>query len=231
MVSVPQHPWCPHALVLQNGYLHHNCLSVFWSLVSRDYVSHLPFSSVWCAAIVVITPLDRDVSRQDIECPGDIIPYNCSIQSNSERVSLTWHVILPGETPITMTYQNNSINEANLNSYITTSLTGFRTDEFIHSTIEVTVQSDIPTDQIILACSIDELENDTAIVHINKSSKFNLPLQSCILHVWYNVAYLANYEGLDFLQTPFLLLISTSLESIMATWRPQLHWTGAHHRA
>ena len=118
-----------------------------------------------------ITPLERDVSRDDIECPGDIIPYNCSILSNSETVHLTWRVTLPGEISISTTYPNANINRSRLSSYITTSLTGFRSDEFIHSVLEVAVYPDIPTDQIIVQCSISDLSNDTIIVAINKSSK------------------------------------------------------------
>ncbi len=127
------------------------------------------------AASVSIISLERIVSRDDIECPGDIIPYNCSILSNSETVHLTWRVTLPaGQIPINITYYSMTAldNSTSLNSYITTSLTGFRSDEFIHSTLEVSLQPGIPTDQIILECSIDDLGNDTIIVRINSSSKF-----------------------------------------------------------
>ncbi len=122
-------------------------------------------------AIVTIIPLERNVSRDDIECPGDIIPYNCSIESNSETVRLTWRVTLPGQTPFNVTYDGEFGNRTSLNSYISTSLTGFRSDEFIHSTLEVTVQPDIPTDQIMLECSIGDLGNQITTVLINTSGE------------------------------------------------------------
>ena len=123
-----------------------------------------------CIAFVKITPLDRAASRDDIECPGDIMPYNCSIQSNSEALHLTWRVTLHGQTLFDITYPNASINVEN--SYITTSLTGYSRDEFIHSTLEFTVQLYVPSDQIIVACSIDDLGNSsTIIVPINTSGK------------------------------------------------------------
>ena len=116
------------------------------------------------SAFVEIIPLDRG---ENIECPGDIILYNCSIQSNSEAVHLTWRVTLPGEIPISITYPNPSIS---FNStYITTSLTGFRSDEFIHSTLEVSLQPDILTEEIMIECSIGDLGNDTAIIDITES--------------------------------------------------------------
>ena len=130
------------------------------------------------AASVEIIPLDRNVSRNDIECPGDIIPYNCSIQSNSEAVHLTWLVTLPGEASVSVTYPNGDANRTSLNGYITTFLREFRSDEFIHSTLEVTVQPDLPTDQIMVECSIGDLHNDTIIVEINTSSKYNVASRS-----------------------------------------------------
>ncbi len=70
-----------------------------------------------------------------------------------------------------------------MSSYISTYLTGFRSDEFIKSTLEVIVQPDIPTNQILLECLISGLENDTAIVRINTSSEsYNgLPRVPCPL--------------------------------------------------
>ena len=128
---------------------------------------------VYFAAIVEIVPLDSDIiSEVNIDCPGDILSYNCSIQSNSEAVYLTWRVTLPGESPISVTiYPSDNSTGARLNDYITATLTGFRNNEFIHSTIEFTVHPDIPTDQIIVECSIDDLGNDTITLYIQKASK------------------------------------------------------------
>ena len=132
----------------------------------------LHYFSCWLhIAVVEIIPLDRNVSRNDIDCPGDIIPYNCSIQSNSEAVHLTWLVTLPGEASISITYPNGSSNRTSINSYITTFLTGFRSDEFIHSTLQVIIEPGIPTDQIMIECSIGSLGSDSTIVYVNQSGK------------------------------------------------------------
>ena len=113
------------------------------------------------------------MSRDDIECPEDIIPYNCSIKSNSETVHLTWNVTLPGQMPLNITYYGylENSNSFLLNSYITTLLTGFRNDEFIHSMLEVTVVPGIPTDQITIECSIDDLGSDAVTIFINTSGE------------------------------------------------------------
>ena len=120
-------------------------------------------------ALIEIIPLVRDVSRDNIECPDDIIAYNCSIQSNSEAVHLTWRVTLPGEEPISTTYPNARSNRTSLNSYIATFLTGFRSEEFIYSTLEVTVQRGMSADEIVAECLIDELGNNTIIIRVNIS--------------------------------------------------------------
>ena len=124
-----------------------------------------------CIASVSILPLERMVSRDDIECPDDIIPYNCSIQSNSETVNLTWHVFIPNMLPLNVTYSNGSSQMINLTNYITTSVTGFQSDEYIHSVLMVRVYAGIPTYEIILQCSINGLGNDTRVVFVNSSGK------------------------------------------------------------
>ena len=118
--------------------------------------------------------MERIVSRDDIECPGDIIPYNCSILSNSESVHLTWNITLPGSL-LNITYYGGLEfdNGSDLNSYISTSLTGFMSDEYIHSTLTIRVDPNIipDTDQIMLNCSIGDLGFDISSVDINTSSK------------------------------------------------------------
>ena len=117
-------------------------------------------------ASVKIIPLEHVMFTSNILCPGDIIPYNCSIQSNSETVHLTWRVTIPGEMPINITYYNITDEITNLNSFITTTITDFRSDMLIHSMLEVSVAI---ADQILLECSIDDLQNDSTTVVINTS--------------------------------------------------------------
>ena len=114
-------------------------------------------------------PLDR---RKEIDCPGDIISYNCSIESNSEEIQLTWRVTIPEQMPVEITYSNLSTSATPLTSYISTSVTGFQSEQYIHSYLEITVHLNIPT-EIMLECFMTDLGNDTEIVLINTSCKNN----------------------------------------------------------
>ena len=127
-------------------------------------------------ATVSILELNSVVSREEINCPGDILRYNCSIMSNSESIHLTWRVTLPGQMPINITYSNITNDLTNLNMYTTTSLTEFQDDKYVHSTLEITVHLDIPRDFITLECLIGDLGNDTVSTRANISGKFFLTI-------------------------------------------------------
>ena len=130
--------------------------------------SHIPY----CIATVSIIPLEPITSREDIHCPGDIIPFNCSILSNSETIHLTWSFAIPGMVPIAdITYSNITSGSDLLTSYISTSVTGFQSDQYIHSTLEFTVQFGIPILQINLMCAITSLGFNTTVVLVNSSCK------------------------------------------------------------
>lgn len=111
------------------------------------------------------------LSRPDIDCSGAIIPYNCSIQSNTVALQLTWRVTLPGQMPISITYSNITNDRAVLTSHITTSVTRFQGDEYIDSTLKVTVYPGLPTDQILLECSTDGFGTEAINVLISTSGK------------------------------------------------------------
>ena len=138
------------------------------SALILEYRSDIVLS---CLASVVITPLERITSRNDIECPGDIIPYNCSIQSNSETIHLTWRVTLPGQAPINITYHNSSnLNSVDiLNNFIKTSFDQYMNDEYIESTLNLTVVANVPINQTQLECFIEELGNDSVYVSVDIS--------------------------------------------------------------
>ena len=85
-----------------------------------------------------------------------------------------WSVTLPGQMSVNITYDGFS-GETSLSSFINTSVTDFRSDEFIHSTLEVTVYPEIPTNQILLKCSMGDSEPyATAIVNVNISSEWSV---------------------------------------------------------
>ena len=99
------------------------------------------------------------------------MPYNCSITSNSETVHLIWRVTVPDLEPINITYNHTSKrDESNtLNTFISTTLTNFREDEYIESILYITVVADVPINQTKLECLIGHLGNDTVYVPVNIS--------------------------------------------------------------
>ena len=122
-------------------------------------------------ATVSLIPLELIMSRGDIQCPGDIVPFNCSILSNSETIHLTWLFTVPGMMPVNITHYNTSSGSNNIMTpYISTSVTGFESDEYIHSTLEFTVQPGIPIDEFNLSCSIAGLGFNSTFTVVNSSS-------------------------------------------------------------
>ena len=121
---------------------------------------------------MTITPLEMIVSRADIQCLGDIIPFNCSIESNSDTLHLTWRItlLLTGMT-VNITHDNtSSINHFyQLNNYISSSLTQFMSDEYIESNLNIIVAAEILVSQIKIECLIGNTENDTVYASVNTS--------------------------------------------------------------
>ena len=125
------------------------------------------------SASVIVTPLERIASSDTIDCPGDIIPYNCSIQSNIERVHLIWRVMVPGQSPIVVTYDINSdLGHVDyLNSFISTTLWKYRRDEYIESVLRYTVQSNMSIgNQTLVECIITDLANYSTTITITNTS-------------------------------------------------------------
>ena len=119
-------------------------------------------------------PLPRNVSRSDIECPGDTISYRCTVQSNSEMVQLSWMVTFPGEETITMLYTNDS--EWNVVVYFdmhfTTVLTEYTIDELIVSELELTVLQNVSMNGTVLECTSEDLGSENDTVYVNTSGKY-----------------------------------------------------------
>ena len=123
------------------------------------------------SANVTITSLERIVSRSDIECPGDIIPFNCFIESNSETVHLTWRVTLPTGMIVDITHDNtSSINDLYLlNNFTTSILTRFMNNQYIESSLNITVLDIFLINQTKIECLIGQLDNDTVRVSVDTS--------------------------------------------------------------
>ena len=76
-------------------------------------------------------------------CPGDSFVHHCSVSSNSEDFFLTWHITLPGNVSVNITYSNNeSLNTAvllHMSPDISSSLTEFIPGQLIESTIMLSI--------------------------------------------------------------------------------------------
>lgn len=125
------------------------------------------------AASVILEPLQRNVSRMDIECPGDMVAYNCSVHSNSENVQLTWIATLPNQTTFNMTYYNAYHSSVSLGMGISTVLTEYVEDQYIESIILLTVLQNVSLNGTQLECRSAGLDIMTLIVLINISSKLS----------------------------------------------------------
>ena len=125
------------------------------------------------AAMVNITRLPRNVARPDIECPGDTIPFLCSVDSNSETVQLRWLVTFPGQETITILYSTNESTVDRLDGNITTILTRYERDAYIESLLELTVLQNVSMNGTILECKSEDLSNEVIVVEVNTSGMFS----------------------------------------------------------
>ena len=144
----------------------HSCTFLIGKLLCESYT--LLLSNI---ATVNITSLQRNISRAEMNCPGDIISYQCSIFTNSEFPSLTWTVTLPGKMPLMITYnKNHTLHNVNVNSlmnFITSTLVAFTNDTFINSVLEVKLQENISAHQTQLQCSMQNLSVADTTVYTN----------------------------------------------------------------
>ena len=113
------------------------------------------------------------MSRTDIECPGDIVPYNCFIVSNSETVHLTWTITIPEQEPLNITYSNATSNTGSidhLGDYVTTSLLRYTSDEYIESSLMLFVPGNVfLLNSTKVECTISNLDDDSSYVFINSA--------------------------------------------------------------
>ena len=113
------------------------------------------------------------MSRNDIDCPGDIIPYECSIFSNSETLHLIWRVTIPGQEPRSIKYNNTLLDHStiDLNNFVNAQLRNYEIDAYITATLKIILQAGILINQTKVECIIRDLGNDSLYVFVNTSSK------------------------------------------------------------
>lgn len=124
--------------------------------------------TIWCNLYLFIgnislTSVDEDLPPGVIKCPGDVIQYNCVIQSSTGNISLTWHVIVPGLTPISITYDEysstNTVDLLDMNvTTILTSLERNDNNQSIESVIMLVQPECQPRNAtILLKCAFMDL--------------------------------------------------------------------------
>ena len=120
-------------------------------------------------ATVVLDSLASTKELEEIDCPGDTLSYNCSIQSNTETLHLTWTVEIPDLPPIGITYDNTTSvgSESLLDMNITTSLVALR-EGYIQSDITLVIL-DAYMNGTVLRCSIADLNSDMEKISVNTS--------------------------------------------------------------
>ena len=149
----------------------HNC-TIITGIIMNSFLCSL--HSYDFSASINLTLLEQNTLREDIDCPGDTVSYNCSILSNSENVHLYWNVTFPGLMPISIFYDNTS--NVNIMDYwpmnISSILLDYRRGEYIESIIVLTVLQNFSMNGTELICGITDLINESVIVLYDSSGMF-----------------------------------------------------------
>ena len=140
------------------------------------FTSYLPyhaFISNFFPAMVTLEFLEDVMMFEEIDCPGDTISYNCSIQSNTETLHLSWTVLFPNMDPIEITHYSDSSfddEEYQLSDVIiNTTLVDVR-EGYIESAITLLVTNSSMNGSI-LECSISDLDSDEIVITIISSGQ------------------------------------------------------------
>lgn len=126
------------------------------------------------AATVNLVLLEQEKMSTEIDCPGDTITFNCSIESNTEDLHLVWTLTFPKMLPFEVLYDGTNLtfdavddNEMN----VTTSLLNYDIlDGYIESVITLTVlDANVSMDGTAVECSIADLDYKNITLLINTS--------------------------------------------------------------
>ena len=125
------------------------------------------------AASVNLTLLSQNSARPDIDCPGDTISYNCSIESNTTNLHLTWNIILPDLSSESITYDNDSVvnNLDSLPLSINTLLSKYVSGQYIESIIFFMVIRNGTLNGTKFQCSIQDLDEMSGVLTSTATSK------------------------------------------------------------
>ena len=86
-----------------------------------------------------------------------------------------WQVSLPGENPLLFNYDNTStIGTTFTNANVRTLLTDLIHDEYIESTLELTLLRGAALNRTKIECLSQELDNDSVYVDVYSAGESNL---------------------------------------------------------
>ena len=115
-------------------------------------------------------------SRTLFECPGDVIIFVCSVDTNSENPQLRWRATHPD-------ISGSEEVSYNLSTALGTSEVGFARitlrefrnitslDTYIESAFEIIVLQERSLDQLLLECSSENLSNSSLHLIVNSSGR------------------------------------------------------------
>lgn len=118
---------------------------------------------------MTLLPYQRNTVRNDINCPGDTILYNCSVLTNAETVELIWQVTLPNMMPINITFDESSnlFTTYNLDMNISAMVIDYVPDQYIESIITITVLEGLDQNGTELMCRKSDLDREIITVFVN----------------------------------------------------------------
>jgi hypothetical protein len=100
--------------------------------------------------------------RPFIDCPGDTIIYNCSIESNSENVHLRWKITFLGESPVEIMFDSSSTENMVVNdSQISAILIRYTSEKYIESAIFFTPEMR----SVIINCGSDVSSVEESVLY------------------------------------------------------------------
>ena len=124
-------------------------------------------------AFVTLSPFQRIRRFENIECPGDIIIYNCFVGTNAETVELIWQVTFPEMMPMNITIVNGSNLTYDLGMSVSAIVVNFGQD-VVESMIRLTVLEGVNMNETELLCRKSDINETITTVFVDSSGTHNI---------------------------------------------------------
>ena len=116
--------------------------------------------------------LYEEQRRELIDCPDDVISYQCKVESNHDELHLTWNITTPGSQPMTIQYNRNSdkLTSTQLGVGITSYLSEYNpTEGYIKSFLVINLKKKGILNRIHLKCYMTDISTNEKTTYIRKS--------------------------------------------------------------